>query len=232
MNLDIARHNNKCGFLGLPQEIRLIIYGILLDDQVCLVRIPGPSALYTMKWGIVGSLAILQVNKQVYAEARQMLQIRTIRISQLAMGRTNLLERLPQLLSKYVHMVRSLVIHISDASFERISTRSDLDLSSGRLIREVIRKIVVCFPNVKSLILSCDHLYRCGADEDWIADSVRRFRQPLQGFDTIATTIRERSEPCGTCGARSPYTEIRFSKNDRAEKLVRPENDLEKEADY
>lgn len=51
--------------LGIPLEVRMLIYDFLLSDRVCYIGFPRD---HTVRSVIIGSLAILRLNKQIHAE--------------------------------------------------------------------------------------------------------------------------------------------------------------------
>lgn len=116
------QHNITSTFLGIPQEIRMLIYDTLVGNRIGWIRFPLHSSI---RCGVVGSLNILLVSKQVHDEAERALRVRTLRIHEVNYFSRNLLSRIPHLISRWA------------SSIEKLSVTCDLN---DQLMRNAIER--------------------------------------------------------------------------------------------
>lgn len=192
----------------------MLVYDLLLGDRVCWINFSWDR---TVRSGIIGLLAILRVSKQVHAEARRVLRVRTLRINKFDSFDFPLLPRIPSLISKYSYMIEKLLISFQNREFSRLIKQTEgLSCESQLLIG--VQEIITCLPKLQSVVLTCDDVSWLGPYEEWTARLAQVLKEPLRNFDHITATVKEPSRWL-LMGAQ---VEIKFLKRtDRGKKWVR-----------
>ncbi|KAK5089431.1 hypothetical protein LTR70_006674 [Exophiala xenobiotica] len=99
--------------LGIPYELRMLIYKLLLGHRTIWISFPpSPDNETSNKTesGITGSLKILRINKQIRNEAQRALEVRTLRIKQLGAMNVQKVLRVTQLISRWASTIETLFL--------------------------------------------------------------------------------------------------------------------------
>lgn len=177
-------------FLGVPQEIRMLVYDLLLGDRAFWLVFPHDR---TCRSGILGNLDILHTCKQVHREAKRVLRIRTLRINKFHDVDYGLLEKVPQLISQHSRTIESFFIGYGRGSFDALSGRGSSE-ADNNLLKGNLRDIVAGLPNLQSIVLTCDDAlsvgHPTGEIEDQVRQIVRDLQEVLPEFDHITATLK------------------------------------------
>lgn len=99
--------------LGIPCELRMLIYKLLLGHRTIWISFSPSSGNETsnkIESGITGSLKILCINKQIHSEAQRALEVRTLRIKQLGAMDVNGVLRVTQLISRWASTIETVFL--------------------------------------------------------------------------------------------------------------------------
>lgn len=143
----------KPSFLGVPGEIRMLIYDKLVNDRVFWVSFPHDGCLHSR---ILGSLAILRVNRQVRAEAKRVLRVRTLRVNKCNMVDVKLFPRIPRIISHWTSTIESVLVGYHQYEFNALIGRSDR-VRQERLL-SALKEIILHLPKLVALNLTCNNL--------------------------------------------------------------------------
>lgn len=163
----------KPSFMGVPSEIRLSIYDKLVNDRVFWVSFPHDGCLHSK---ILGSLAILRVNRQVRAEAKRVLRVRTLRVNKCNMVDVRLFPRIPRIISQWKSTIESVLVGYHQYEFNALIGRSDR-VRQERLL-SALKEVILHLPKLVALTLTCNNLSGRSQDRE-LEGAVSAFSKDL-----------------------------------------------------
>lgn len=171
-------------FMDVPREIRMLIYDKLVGDRVFWVNFPHDGSLQSR---ILGSLAILRVNKQVRVEAQRALRVRTLRVNKCNMVDVNLFSRVPRIISVWAATIESALVGYHSYEFNALIGRSDH--SRRDRVLAGLQDVVVHLPKLAALTVTCDNLPGRSNDRE-LGGFFLRFSQNLCASLPLFNRIR------------------------------------------
>lgn len=131
----------------------MLIYDKLVSDRVFWVNFPHDGSLHSK---ILGSLAILRVNKQVRVEAQRAMRVRTLRVNKCNMVDVRLFCRIPRLISHWASTIESVLVGYHQFEFNALIGRND-HVRQERLL-SALKEVILQLPKLIALTLICDNL--------------------------------------------------------------------------
>lgn len=174
----------KPSFLGVPSEIRMLIYDKLVNDRVFWVNFPHDGSLHSR---ILGSLAILRVNKQVRAEAKRVLRVRTLRVNKCNMVDVRLFPRIPRIISHWTSTIESVLVGYHQYEFNALIGRSDR-VRQERLL-SALKEIILHLPKLVALTLTCNNLPGRSQDRE-LEGTISAFSKDLSALLPLLNRIQ------------------------------------------
>lgn len=203
------QHSITSTFLGVPQEIRMLIYDILVGNNVGWVQFPLHSSV---RWGIVGSLSILRVSKQVYEEAVRALKVRSLRIHEVNYFSRNLLSQIPHLISRWALSIEKLSI---TCDFNDQFMRNNIERERYIRLSQVmgsLREVIASLPKLRDFTI-CERDAPCSPEdpqfENHLKDVADRLGLSLTCFNRLTAECHGSTHP-----EETRVVEINFVKGD------------------
>lgn len=197
--------------LGLPYEIRLKIFEMVLNNRVFWINFDkrlGP----TIHYKVLPNLTILGVNKQTREEGLQVCKVRKLHINRYEVLDIMLLWRIPLLLSRWKDTIEVVLIAIDQRTFEVLLGRHpEVRWHSSHV---ALRRILEPLPNLNTVILTCNVESEYRKDQH-LADQLSRcFMQltgHLPGFDRIHIEMSRKQDLASQWGPEE--IEVKLSKH-------------------
>lgn len=172
-------------FLGIPHEIRMLIYDFLLHHKVLRVSAPSNG---TIQSGIIGGLAILRVNRQIYDEASQLLQVRVLTINKSALACSQQGRSARQAARPYQHTIEHVHIEYGPEQVHSIMTCRIRDSASPLAhLAFVLGEL----SGVRVVTINCDDLNWRMIQNSSVKQLVARLASVLPAFGQIVATARD-----------------------------------------
>ncbi|KAK5947678.1 hypothetical protein PMZ80_001832 [Knufia obscura] len=132
-------------FLGIPCELRMLIYEFLIGDRTFWINF-APTAGNQIQSGIIGSLKVLRLSKQIHDETHKILKVRTLRINQFSETDFHKFGRVRELISGWTSTIEVVVV-----SYRLIDIidRTPNDLFQPTVLRGL--QEIVSMPNLRAI---------------------------------------------------------------------------------
>lgn len=202
-------------FLGIPSELRMLVYDVLLGDRAFWFVFPGDQSCQS---GILGSLAVLSVSRTVYEEARRALRVRTLRINKFREPEYKLLSKIPYRSAKHARTIENLFVGYLPGQFDTMTKRTEHN-SERTMLLENLQNVIRGLPRLTSVTITCDDArYQQSQDlEGRVTILAAELRCVMRDFDHITATIKEVPVRSG----RDWHAQIRFLRyTDKGESWV------------
>lgn len=131
----------------------MLIYDKLVSDRVFWVNFPHDGSLHSK---VLGSLAILRVNKQVRVEAQRAMRVRTLRVNKCNLVDVRLFCRIPRLISAWASTIQRVLVGYREFEFNALIGRHD-HVRQKHLL-DALKEIILHLPKLDALTLICDNL--------------------------------------------------------------------------
>lgn len=168
----------------------MLIYDILLGDRVFWINFSNSGSLYSR---ILGSFAILRVNKQIRHETKSALKVRTLRVNKSNIEDVKLFSRIPTIISSWTPTIETVVIGYHTSVFKSFVGRH------GRVQQDPLltglREVVVHLPKLDALTITCHNLPedpRDGQFEQNVSEFSKSLSAFLPMFNQIQTITNKR----------------------------------------
>jgi len=173
-------------FLGIPGELRTLIYELLVGQRTYWVNFP-PTSDNKVNSGIIGSLKILRVSKQIHDEAQKVLRVRTLRINHFSERDFHRVVQVPRLISRWTSMIET--VFLSYRSFGG----SPNGLFQQRLLR-CMQEMIASLPRLSAITLEEKYMaarLNHAEVEERAKGYASQLRLPLASLNHItSTTLR------------------------------------------
>lgn len=166
----------------------MLIYDKLVGDRVFWINFPHDGSLH---FRVLGSPAIMRVNKQVNEEAQRAVKVRTLRMNKITMADVKLLSRIPKVVSHWVPTIDSVRMAYRHFEFEGMLGRSS-EFRSDRLLAG-LKQILGHLPNLVTATITCDDLPFNPDDQD-LERQLSSFSKRLIAFLPQLNHIQIRTE--------------------------------------
>lgn len=196
-------------FLGIPREIRMLIYDFLLNHKV--LRVSAPSS-DTIQSGIIGGLAILRVNRQVYEEASQLLRVRVLTINKSALVCAQQCSSARSAARPHQHTIEHVHIEYGPQQVHSIMSCRVRDSSSPL---SHLAAVLEELSGVRVVTVNCDDLNWRMVQNSSVKELVSRLAHLLPDVDQIVAAARDVSGGlCTTWNIQIKFVRARPASHD------------------
>lgn len=209
-------------FLGIPCELRMLIYDLLVGDRVFWINFTRDGLLQSR---LLGSLAIMRVNKQVRDEAQQALRVRTLRVNKFDKIDVKLFSRIPRIVSRWAPTIETVLIEYSPFGIDGPQARRD-ELRMDRLLTG-LNSVLPRLPRLVELTITCDILDEYSRDRELelqFLEFSKALSISLSQFNRIHIEMKRKQKWAALTDVREAIFKFSKSSNVQRSFLFRPQD--------
>lgn len=194
-------------FLGLPRELRMLIYDILVGNRTYWINFPHDGC--STQTGVIGSLSLLRVNRQVHDEALRVMRVKTLRVNKFGDVDYRLLTGMPDLFKRWGHTIDHVTIGYYPREFKLMTnSRHEHNTLEDPFLMNNLRLIINHLPKLRSLSITSGDVGAAALVEleSRFITIARELKESLPDYHHITASITDFRTPYG----RNWDSEIRF----------------------